>query len=264
MLLFIIYFLFLGLIVGSFLNVVILRYNTGYSLSGRSGCFSCGHGLAWYEMIPVASYLVLCGRCKHCHSRISRQYPLVEIFTGLLFALTAWRFYPNMSAVLFYCLILSLLVVVVVYDLKHKIIVDTPVYAFILLSVMSPAILNWKNALSTEVGFQIFLNLVSGAVIFLAFFSLWYFSRGRWMGFGDAKLGFGIGALLGFSGSVNAVVLAFWFGALVGLSLIGLGKIKSLKSFRRKFSIKSEIPFAPFLVLGLLLSLFANISILVF
>src|SRR5680860_1900327 len=77
--LFLIFFSFLGLIVGSFLNVVILRHNTGASLGGRSGCFSCGHNLTWYELVPVVSFLALRGRCNHCGCKISRQYPLVEI-----------------------------------------------------------------------------------------------------------------------------------------------------------------------------------------
>ncbi len=266
MILFLIYFSLLGLIVGSFLNVVILRYNTGGSLGGRSGCFSCGHGLAWYEMIPVASYIVLGGRCRHCKSRISRQYPLVEILTGVLFLLSAWKFYPDFISIIFYSILLSLLVVIVVYDLKHKIIPDHPTYLFILLAVFSPIFVGFNQFPAEILGHQILLNLAGGGIIFLFFFSLWYFSGGRWMGFGDAKLGFGIGALLGFLGAVNAVVLAFWIGALVGLTLIALGKlrIKRLRNFQQRFSIKSEIPFAPFLVLGLVLSLFWNITIFTF
>ena len=266
MILFLIYFLVLGLIVGSFLNVVILRYNTGESLGGRSGCFSCGHGLAWFEMIPVASFIALKGQCKHCRSRISRQYPVVEILTGILFALSVWKFYPDFLSIFFYCVLLCLLVVVVVYDLKHKIITDMPIYLFIALSIMAPAILGFYRSSVETIGLQILSNVGGGLVIFLFFFSLWYFSGGRWMGFGDAKVGFGMGALLGLSGAANAVILAFWAGAVVGLSLIALGKLKfkKLKSFKRRFSIKSEIPFAPFLVLGLVLSLFWNVSIFVF
>lgn len=265
MILFVIYSSILGLIVGSFLNVVILRYNTGASLGGRSGCFSCGHGLAWYEMIPVASYLALGGKCKHCGCKISKQYPLVELLTAFLFALSAWKFYPDFLSIIFYSILMSLLVVIVVYDLKHKIIADKPIYLFILLSVLSP-VLYLEVSHPSEIGWRVLSSLMGGLVIFLFFFCLWYFSGGRWMGFGDAKLGFGMGALLGLLGALNAVVLAFWIGALVGLSLIAVGKlnIKAMKVFRRRFSIKSEVPFAPFLVLGLVLNLFWGITIFTF
>jgi prepilin signal peptidase PulO-like enzyme (type II secretory pathway) len=84
------------------------------------------------------------------------------------------------------------------------------------------------------------------------------------MGFGDAKLGFGLGTLLGFWGALNAVILAFWSGALVGLALIALSKLGRSRFFRHRFSIKSEIPFAPFLVLGLVLNLFWGLTIFVF
>ena len=264
--LFLSYFSLLGLIVGSFLNVVILRHNTGASLGGRSGCFSCGHGLAWYEMFPVASYLALRGRCKHCGCKISKQYPVVGRLTGILFALWVWKFFPDFVSVVFYGRLMRLLVVIVVYDLKHKIIPDSPTYAFILLAVLSPAILGFFRWPAEVIGWQILLNLAGGLVILLFFFSLWYFSGERWMGFGDAKLGFGLGALLGLLGAINAVVLAFWLGALIGLTLIALNKVKmkQMRTFCHHFSLKSEIPFAPFLVLGLVLSLFWNITIFVF
>lgn len=264
MILFIIYFSLLGLIVGSFLNVAILRYNTGKSLGGRSGCFSCGHGLGWQEMIPVVSFLALGGRCRHCGSKISRQYPAVELLTAVLFGLSAAKFYPDLTSIVFYCLMMSLLVMIVVYDLKHKIIADEPVYIFGGLALLAPILTGWMTRDLVGMGKLVLWNLIGGMVIFSFFFSLWYFSNGRWMGFGDAKLGFGLGALLGLSGAVNAVVLAFWLGAGIGLILVGLSKMQKIKALRRRFSIKSEIPFAPFLVAGLLLNLFLNISIFVF
>jgi len=261
----IIYLFILGLLIGSFLNVVILRYNTGKSLSGRSGCFSCRHKLAWYELVPVLSFLVQRGRCRHCGSKISRQYPTVELLTGVLFAVSAWKFYPNLLVIGFYCLIMALLVVVVVYDLRHKIIADGPTYTFIILSVFAPVITAWASGRSgLETGWALLVNLVAGFILFTAFFCLWYFSGGRWMGFGDAKLAFGIGALLGLSGGINAIVMAFWLGAVIGLFLIALGRLGRAKRFRHRFSIKSEMPFAPFLALGLLLNLFFGLTVLLY
>ena len=255
-----VYFFCLGLIVGSFLNVVILRYNTGRSLAGRSGCFSCRHKLAWYELLPVVSFVIQKGRCRHCGSKMSRQYPLVELLTGVLFALTIWKFYPDFISIIFYCLILSLLVVIVVYDLRHKIIPDTPIYLLIMLSVLAPLIGSPEFS-AADAGILLLRGLIAGFVMFTAFFCLWYFSRGRWMGFGDAKLAFVMGVLLGFVGSLNAIILAFWLGAVVGLLLIAITKMRQFHLLRQRFSIKSEVPFAPFLAAGLLLNLFWSIPI---
>src|SRR3989338_3567698 len=79
-------FLVLGLIIGSFLNVVIYRYNTARTLGGRSACMSCQKVLCWYELIPLISFLALGGRCKYCKTKISKQYPAVELLTGIIFA----------------------------------------------------------------------------------------------------------------------------------------------------------------------------------
>jgi leader peptidase (prepilin peptidase)/N-methyltransferase len=254
----IIYLFVLGLLIGSFLNVVILRYNTGKSLSGRSGCFSCRHALGWYELVPVLSFLVLSGRCRHCGSKISRQYIGVELSTGILFALSAWRFYPDISASVFACLLSAVLVVIVAYDLKHQIIPDLPAYLFIVLAILSPIFFRLDAGLTTGLGTMVLKGLGAGLLYFLIFASIWYFSGGHWMGFGDAKLAFGIGALLGFFGGFNALVLAFWTGALVGLALIGLSRLK----LARRYSIKSEVPFAPFLALGLVIYLFFGLTVM--
>lgn len=245
------YFFLLGLIVGSFLNVVILRYNTGRSLAGRSGCFSCRHRLSWYELIPVVSFFGQHGRCRHCGSKISWQYPLVELLTGLLFALSVWRFFPSWSAVIFSAVISSLLLVIVVYDLRHGIIADGPTFWFVLLAILSPFFLLAADVFSlSAAGEQIFFNLLAGFTFFAAFFLLWYLSRGRAIGFGDAKLAFGLGAILGFQGGLNALMWAFWWGAIVGLALIFISRLGKKGHLGRKYSIKSEIPFAPFLALG--------------
>src|ERR1035437_10118568 len=126
----IIFFVF-GLIIGSFLNVVILRLNTQKSLGGRSGCMSCLNKLSWYELIPVFSFLGLRGRCKNCKAKISIQYPIVELITGFIFAALFLKFqnvfFFNTVPVFsftyaFYAVAFSLLLVIAVYDIRHKII----------------------------------------------------------------------------------------------------------------------------------------------
>ncbi len=221
-----------GLLAGSFLNVVVYRFGTGKSIvRGRSQCFSCARVLRWYELIPVVSYLVQRGRCRGCFSHIAYQYPLVELLTGLLFGALAWS-----GAVLGLYLTTATLVAILVYDLRHMIIPDPLVYAFIILAILNHAPDWWM-----------------GPVLFAVFGSLWLVSRGKWMGFGDAKLVLGIGLLLGFSKGLSAMLIAFWSGALVGVAL--------LYWKRRLFTMKSEIPFAPFLILGAFLALILNIQV---
>src|ERR1035437_1662273 len=120
-----IFFIF-GLIIGSFLNVVILRLNTEKSFGGRSACMSCQNQLVWYELIPVFSFLALRGRCRNCKARISIQYPLVEFTTGLIFALLFLKF-ENVFfldtlvftlSYAYYAVMFLLLVVIATYDLK--------------------------------------------------------------------------------------------------------------------------------------------------
>lgn len=240
----------LGLIVGSFLNVVVYRYNTGTSMvRGRSRCLACGRNLEWHELIPLFSFLMQKGHCRRCQSRLSWQYPLVELVTGLLFVICYSDF--DLSANLpLYLVLMSLLVVITVYDLRHKIIPDGLVYAFIIISVL-PSLLTGEWGVIRE-------HLLAGGALFLFFYLLWRLSGGRWMGFGDAKLALGVGFLLGLTGGVSAIVLAFWIGAALGVLLLTLSR---WSVWRKQFNMKSEIPFAPFIVLGLLLNLFAHINV---
>lgn len=230
----------LGIIVGSFLNVVILRYNTGKSLLGRSGCFSCGKGLRWYELIPVISYFLQSGKCRSCGSGISLQYPLVELLTGVLFALIYQQFYPGILSLFFYIFVWSFLIVITVYDLRHKIIPDGLSYTLAVIIGL------WA------LGHSDWYALATGATGFLFFASLWYLSKGRWMGLGDAKLALPLGFLLGPSLGLATLMLAFWIGAIYGLIVLSLP--------RSRVTLKSEVPFAPFLTLGAAISFFANVD----
>jgi len=140
----IIFFVF-GLIIGSFLNVVILRLNTQKTFGGRSACMSCQNKLNWHDLIPVFSFLGLKGRCKNCKTKISMQYPLVELGTGLIFGLLFLKFkdiffWDTLSfsfTYAYYAIMFSLLVVIAVYDLRHKIIPDSLSFTFCLLAFLS-------------------------------------------------------------------------------------------------------------------------------
>ncbi len=245
----------LGLLIGSFLNVVIFRMNTGRSVvTGHSKCMHCSRELAWYELIPVFSFLALRGKCRTCNVGLSFQYPVVELTTALVFIIAyiklvvegGFGMYSWLSFI-FATIISSLLIVITIYDLKHKIIPDTVVYPFILLSLVSIA---WKAIMFSS--FNPFMAIVDGLLVALPFFLLWYLSKGRLMGFGDVKLALGIGWLVGLSIGYGVFLIAFWTGGIVGLFLLAT---------TRKYAMKSQVPFGPFLVVGLFIAAFWQVSI---
>lgn len=234
----------LGLIIGSFLNVVILRMNTGRSVAkGRSKCARCNVTLSWYELVPVFSFLGLRGKCKTCNAPISFQYPLVELITAITFTIlyTTIIFSYGLTLVsfitfVFSAAVASLLIIIFVYDIRHTIIPDQAVYMVIILGLLS---IFWH--LLTVPGFAAATAVFDGVLVALPFFLLWALSKGRLMGFGDVKLALGIGWLLGLVGGFSAILFSFWIGGLVGLFLLALS---------RKYSMRSEVPFAPFLIMG--------------
>lgn len=274
-------FIFLfGLAVGSFLNVVIYRLRTQENaLKGRSCCPYCHHQLAWFDLIPVVSFLLLGGKCRYCKKNISRQYPIVETATGLLFLLIflASRDMAqpdNLQLIdfLFLLAISCLLLVIFVYDLKHYIIPNEIVYPaigiafawrifevfpiFRLLATRAGETKNWASlavqALGEGGAFGFPNPLVNGAVAALIasgfFLLLFLASRGKWIGFGDVKLGIFMGLFLGFPNIFVALFFAFLIGAIIGVILMGA----------RKKGLQSEIPFGPFLILGVLIAYLAG------
>jgi prepilin signal peptidase PulO-like enzyme (type II secretory pathway) len=259
-------FLF-GLIIGSFLNCVIYRLslpnfslkNLG-GLKNRSYCPHCKHLLSWQDLIPVFSFIFLKGKCRYCQKPISLQYPIVEISAGLMFLLIFNQFSigeedfvlffnfasTNGSSVfnflnlIYYWTIASFLIVIFVYDLKYYIIPDQVIYPAILVSGI------WY--LVSGIFFNLYTldtiySAIGAAVFFLAIVLI---SRGKWMGVGDIKLAFFMGLVLSWPNILLALFLAFFIGATVGIGLI----------ISNKKTLKSEIPFGPFLVTGTFLALF--------
>ena len=253
-----IFFVF-GLIIGSFLNVVIYRLNTAKSLGGRSACMSCQNKLFWYELIPLISFFTLQGRCRTCKTKISLQYPLIELTAGIVFAALFVKFqdlffldiYGFFIAYDYYAAMFSILLVIAAYDIKHKIIPDRLVF---FLGLFAFAGLFFFPGLSFHIPTA--LEFFSGVLIAFPFAFIWLVSGGRWMGLGDAKLALGIGWLLGLPIAASGLVLAFWSGAVVGIALVLFSKIKRTG----KLGMKSEIPLAPFLVLGAFLAFVCELN----
>lgn len=250
----ILFFIF-GLIIGSFLNVVICRYNTGATIGGRSMCLSCGSGLTWRNLIPVFSYVFQRGHCSYCRSHISWQYPLVELLVASLYVGVFVVF--GLSFMAMYLLLqIAILVVIAVYDIKHKIIPNEFVYAF---SALSLGALVLEGAIGSFSG--LLWHFLAGPLLAAPFAGLWYFSKGQWMGFGDAKLALGIGWFLGLAGGYVAIALSFWIGAVVSVGLIALSHMHTLLFAKKRVTMKSEIPFGPFLIAGTVIELFFATSL---
>ena len=176
--------------------------------------------------------------------------------TAIIFGLIACKAltlglttYFSVIYFIYFAAAFSILIALSGYDLRHKIIPDQLVFAFIVLAVFSPFITSTTHYFgSTWID-----HGVAGLTLAALFAFLWAISRGRWMGFGDAKLSLGMGLLLGLSTGVAAVMIAFWSGAIIGLL--------SLLLRRTTLTMKSEIPFAPFLVLGTAIAFFFSIDL---
>lgn len=242
-----------GTIVGSFLNVVSLRFNTGVGIDGRSKCMNCGKTLRWLELVPIFSFLIQRGSCRSCKSKISWQYPLVEFVAGAIFVLIFLHFPPTTYittiTTLFQMIIACLLMVITVYDIKHKIIPDQFVYTFCFFA-LATLFLGGSSWWHIPTIYQ----LIAGPLLALPFAAIWLFSKGTWMGLGDAKLILGIGWLLGINGGFNAIVLAFWIGAVASVAWL-------LYTYK-KFKPRMEIPFGPYLILGLYCVLIFGVTVI--
>jgi leader peptidase (prepilin peptidase)/N-methyltransferase len=269
-----------GTIIGSFLNVVVYRYNSGTSpLTGRSQCFACGKTLAWYELVPLLSFLIQRGRCRKCQVRLSWQYPLVEIISGVMFVAIFLLGKPLIESA-YLVVIFSTLLVIAVYDLRHQIIPDGLAVLFAGLALVWFVFIAGERA----VHFPYLWTLIAGPMLFFPFWALWFVSQGRWLGLGDGKLALGIGWFLGATLGSSAVMLAFWIGAAWALTMMAIqriaiiiskSKVKSQKSkvdaftflstfdFRLSdslLSLQSEIPFGPFLILGVVIVYFTGVN----
>jgi prepilin signal peptidase PulO-like enzyme (type II secretory pathway) len=247
-----------GMIIGSFLNCLAWRLYKEESINGRSYCPKCRHQIAWYDNIPVLSYFLLGGECRHCKKAISWQYPIVELITAVLFVLAFFSnfqfptsdflaisdlqfpinfFTPDFLLLTFKnWFLISIMIIIFIIDLRWYLILDIVtlpacVIIFILNILLGS---NWQNL--------IFSGIIGGSFFLLQFI----ISRGKWIGGGDIRLGLLMGLALGWPSVILALMLAYLSGSMVGIGLILSG--------RKKFG--SQIPFGVFLSTATIISLF--------
>lgn len=246
------FFFFLGLIIGSFLNVVVLRGERGESLGGRSHCPHCQALIHWYDNIPVVSYLLLWGQCRQCHTRISWQYPVVELTTGIIFAgigsnVMAGSALTNshIAVVTLFLVLASLLIAIFVSDLRTM---EIPLFllwgGLAVALALAVAQELWPDTLPSSALAPSFVSrLVGGGAAAFLFYVLVFFSHETWMGMGDVWVAAILGLVTGAETILFGLTVSFGLGAIVGVALLLL---------RRK-GWESQIAFAPFLIAGIFL-----------
>jgi leader peptidase (prepilin peptidase) / N-methyltransferase len=234
----------LGLIFGSAVNALVWRLYVGRSwMRGRSQCPDCGHTLAPRDLVPVFSWLALGGRCRYCGAPI-KDHPIVELVSAVAFGLSAYALAPvgemGFVRLVFWIVILTMLLVLAVYDQKWLILPDKIVFPLIgVIFAFTVTVAVVEHSARVLVG-----PLAAAAIVGGSFLALVFFSKGRAMGGGDIKLGFALGLLLGLKGSAVALLVAFNAAAIVGVAMIVTGRRKR----------HDQIPFGPFLVAGAIIA----------
>ncbi len=245
------FFFLFGLIIGSFLNVVLLRTEKEEGLTGRSHCPKCQALIHWYDNIPVLSFLMLQGRCRTCGLAISIQYPLVELGTGFLFLLPALFVFQSFEPLswlssVWWLFLLSVLLAISLYDLRHMEIplsfllwgIGGTVVYFALISWGGlPEGMWWKIPM-VEAG-------IGGVIAASLFYFLVWISHERWMGMGDVWLALLAGLAVGPHLLLLLLTLAFGIGAFISIGLL----------LWRGKTLSTQVPFAPFLSVATVLLL---------
>lgn len=248
---FVLIFVF-GACIGSFLNVVIWRLPRDQKLDGRSQCPNCHHVLAWYDLVPLLSYVWLRGRCRYCQTQFSPRYFVIELVVASLFLLAWLVIQPNTPLTYFVLLrdwfVITICVAVFVIDLEHYLILDKIILPSAIAVLASNAFLiHLSHGDLSDLGTSLLAAFLAAGF----FGAMWLVSKGRWMGLGDVKFAGLMGLILGFPNIVVALFFAFILGSLVGIGLLITGKKQ----------LSSKLPFGTFLSLATVIVLFWGTSI---
>jgi leader peptidase (prepilin peptidase) / N-methyltransferase len=246
----------MGLVWGSFLNVVIFRMSHGSSpLSGRSICPKCKHQLAWFYNIPLLSFLWLRGRCAYCHKKISIRYPLIEALTGVMFVwwfLVGFNFFKLVGSPwsfiqpVFWLSVGMVMLSIFMTDLLYMVIPFSLNLLLFSLALFYRVGLTGFGIMQTD---DLVRALLSGVGLGLLFYSLQLLTKAikkvDGFGMGDIYLAPSLGLLLGWPRILPGVFISFVLGAIVGVTLLLFGKKK----------LGQYLPFGPFLIVGTLVAL---------
>jgi leader peptidase (prepilin peptidase)/N-methyltransferase len=223
-----------GAVVGSFLNVCIYRLPRGESIIGpRSKCATCSRTLEWFENVPLIAYVALRGRCRTCHSRIGRGYPVVEATTAVMFVAAWWYYEPSallLSRLLFGCALIVLFAI----DLEHHVLPNAITLPGILVG-LAFSVVTEPGWLSSAVGV-----LAGGGILYAVAEAYYRLRREEGLGMGDVKMLAMIGAFLGWQLALVTLMMASFAGSVVGLLLIAAGR----------GTMKYALPFGTFLAAG--------------
>lgn len=227
----------LGLVLGSFINAVVWRLKSGESIShGRSMCPECRHQLAWYDLVPVVSWVLLRGKCRYCKKPISVQYPLVELGVAGLFGLSVYQATGlDVASLGLWLALLVLLMILALYDAKWYELPNVVMHTALVLGLVY-FVLRFKVP-------QGFLQLGASLAAAAVFYGLWYLSEGKLMGGADSKLVLLIGLILPPAELLIALAVGFILGG-VGAAYVLLRKQKGMMD---------QIPFGPYLIAGLII-----------
>lgn len=234
---------FLGLVWGSFTNVVIHRLPLGESIvSPRSRCPGCRKPVASYDNIPVASFIVLLGRCRHCKTRISFRYPAIELAIGAASVLSFLRHGPSLEYVVEFAFVTAMVALIFI-DFDHQILPDTITLSGLVLGL---ALAGPRDALTLV---DALLGVALGGGLLFAVSELYFRVKNvEGMGFGDVKMMAMVGAFLGFRGVLLTLFLGSLTGSIVGLVIIGLSG----------GDMKTKLPFGTFLGMGAIATVYAG------
>ena len=257
-----------GLVIGSFINAFQYRAQKGMSIKGRSLCPNCGHQLSWYDLIPLLSWVILSGRCRYCRKSISVQYPLIEVVTGLLFVAVGLKsglireindylflglvdinfvgLLVSKISLLFLLLVVASLIIIALHDAKTGYIISAVAY-FGTLAAFLYLLFSYQGVWSlANLTFYLLPYIFSALGLAFFFFSITFFSKEKWMGAGDAEIALLMGIFLGWPKIIIALYAALFVGIIYA----------AIKLITKKATLKSEIPFGPFLIIGTFVSYF--------
>jgi leader peptidase (prepilin peptidase)/N-methyltransferase len=237
-----IFYFIIGTAVGSFLNVWSRRLLKGQPPTGRSHCESCDHVLAAVDLIPLVSFLLLRGRCRYCHKPLSRQYPLVEFATGLVFAAISLVTNYELLTTVPLLIASSALIVIFITDFKKQVIFDQTTWVAFSGALLYRLLFRLPNS---DFGL-LAADLLGSFAAFLFFVFIRLATKKRGLGEGDPPLGFVAALLVGFPSVLVELFLAFVIGGLTGVALVLSGKRE----------LKDRIAFGPFLVTATFLTIF--------